>query len=126
MNQALIGRCTNTEMSPLESSIARRRDTILRRNAGDPICRRRAVGALFGRSSRDFGELFPTRIRYTGLSTAYGFSVTIFGGFAPFISAFLVRTTGSPISPAFYVMAAGLVTGIAAIFMTDRSQEHLA
>jgi MFS transporter, MHS family, proline/betaine transporter len=71
-------------------------------------------------------ELFPTRIRYTGLSTAYGLSVTIFGGFAPLISTFLVRTTGSPISPAFYVMAAGLVTGIAAIFMTDRSQEHLA
>jgi MHS family proline/betaine transporter-like MFS transporter len=71
-------------------------------------------------------ELFPTRIRYTGLSTAYGLSVTIFGGFAPLISAFLVRTTGSPVSPAFYVMAAGLVTGIAAIFMTDRSQEHLA
>jgi MHS family proline/betaine transporter-like MFS transporter len=71
-------------------------------------------------------ELFPTRIRYTGLSTAYGLSVTIFGGFAPLISTFLVRTTGSPISPAFYVMAAGLVTGIAAISMTDRSQEHLA
>jgi MFS transporter, MHS family, proline/betaine transporter len=70
-------------------------------------------------------ELFPTRIRYTGLSTAYGLAVTIFGGFAPFISAFLVRTTGSPIAPAFYVMAAGLVTGIAAIFMTDRSRQEL-
>jgi MFS transporter, MHS family, proline/betaine transporter len=70
-------------------------------------------------------ELFPTRIRYTGLSTAYGLAVTIFGGFAPFISAFLIRATGSPTSPAFYVMAAGLVSGIAAIFMTDRSQQEL-
>lgn len=71
-------------------------------------------------------ELFPTRIRYTGLSTAYGLAVTIFGGFAPFIAAFLIRATGSLTSPAFYVMAAGLVSGIAALFMTDRSQQDLA
>jgi MFS transporter, MHS family, proline/betaine transporter len=70
-------------------------------------------------------ELFPTRIRYTGLSTAYGLSVTIFGGFAPFFSTFLIKTTGSPIAPAFYIMAAGLVTGVAAVMMRDRSRQQL-
>ena len=36
-------------------------------------------------------EMFPTNVRYTALSVSYGFAVAIFGGFAPYISTFLVR-----------------------------------
>ena len=43
-------------------------------------------------------ELFPTKVRFTALSIGYSLAVTIFGGFAPFIAAFLIRTTGSPVS----------------------------
>ena len=32
-------------------------------------------------------ELFPTKVRFTALSIGYGMSVTLFGGFAPFIAA---------------------------------------
>jgi MFS transporter, MHS family, proline/betaine transporter len=70
-------------------------------------------------------ELFPTRLRYTGLSTAYGLAITLFGGFAPLISTFLIKLTGSPIAPAFYVIAAGLVSGGTALCLRDRSQEEL-
>src|SRR3954447_18883162 len=58
-------------------------------------------------------ELFPTRIRYTALSLSYGFSVAIFGGFAPFVAQWLIGATGNPISPAFLVMAAGLASALA-------------
>jgi MHS family proline/betaine transporter-like MFS transporter len=50
-------------------------------------------------------ELFPTRVRTTGLSISYSFGVAIFGGFAPFINAWLIEVTGSKLAPSFYLMA---------------------
>ena len=58
-------------------------------------------------------ELFPTRVRYTALSLSYGFSVAIFGGFAPFVATWLISTTHNPIAPAYLVMAAGLASALA-------------
>jgi MHS family proline/betaine transporter-like MFS transporter len=49
-------------------------------------------------------------VRYTALSIGYNTAVAIFGGFAPFIATYLVSATGSPYAPAFYVIAAALVT----------------
>ena len=65
-------------------------------------------------------EMFPTNVRYTALSVSYGFAVAIFGGFAPYISTFLVRVTGNPLAPSFYVMAAALASGIAVLFVHER------
>ncbi len=67
-------------------------------------------------------EMFPTNVRYTALSTSYGFAVAIFGGFAPAIATYLQHLTGDPMSPAYYVMAAGLVSGIAVLFVQERAR----
>ena len=66
-------------------------------------------------------EMFPTAIRYTALSICYALSVTIFGGFAPFIGTFLVRVTGDPLSPSYYIMATALISGIAVFFVKSTS-----
>ncbi len=58
-------------------------------------------------------ELFPTRLRTTGLSISYAFGVALFGGFAPFINAWLIKVTGSPLAPSFYLTFAGIVSLIA-------------
>jgi MFS transporter, MHS family, proline/betaine transporter len=65
-------------------------------------------------------EMFPTNVRYTALSVAYGFAVAIFGGFAPYISTFLVHVTGDVLAPSYYVMAAAVISGIAVLFVTER------
>jgi MFS transporter, MHS family, proline/betaine transporter len=64
-------------------------------------------------------EMFPTRVRYTGLSVSYGFAVVLFGGFAPLISTWLVETTGNPLAPAFYVMAGGAASAISVLSMRE-------
>lgn len=66
-------------------------------------------------------EMFPTRVRFTGLSVSYGFAVVLFGGFAPLISTGLVALTGNPLAPAFYVMAGGAASAVAILTM----REHL-
>jgi MHS family proline/betaine transporter-like MFS transporter len=57
-----------------------------------------------------YAELFPTRVRYTALSIGYNIAVAIFGGFAPFIATWLIRETGNPLAPAFYVITAAVIT----------------
>jgi len=70
-------------------------------------------------------EQFPTNIRYTALSISYGFAVAIFGGFAPLISAELIRLTGDPIAPAYYVIAGGVLSFVATIFVRERAGQPL-
>jgi len=57
-----------------------------------------------------YSELFPTRVRYTALSIGYNLAVAIFGGFAPFIATYLIQATGNTLSPAYYVIAAAVIT----------------
>jgi MHS family proline/betaine transporter-like MFS transporter len=70
-------------------------------------------------------ELFPTRVRFTGLSVSYGLAVTFFGGTAPFVATLLVKQTGNPVSPAFYIMALALVSGVAMLMTRDRTNIEL-
>jgi MHS family proline/betaine transporter-like MFS transporter len=66
-------------------------------------------------------EQFPTNIRYTALSISYGFAVAIFGGFAPLISTGLIRLTDNPVAPAFYMIAAGVLSFVATLFVRERA-----
>jgi MFS transporter, MHS family, proline/betaine transporter len=70
-------------------------------------------------------ELFPTRVRFTGLSVSYGLAVTLAGGTAPFVATLLVHQTGNPVAPAYYVMALALVSGIAMLVTRDRTNIDL-
>ncbi len=55
-------------------------------------------------------DLFPTRMRTTGLSISYSFGVALFGGFAPFINAWLISATGNKLAPSFYLMLAAAIS----------------
>jgi MFS transporter, MHS family, proline/betaine transporter len=70
-------------------------------------------------------ELFPTRVRFTGLSVSYGLAVTFFGGTAPFVATLLVEQTGNPVSPTFYIMTLALVSGVAMLMTRDRTNIDL-
>lgn len=65
-------------------------------------------------------EMFPTPVRYSAISIGYGFAATIFGGFAPFIATFLVTATGHATAPSAFLIFAGIVSGIALIFVRIR------
>ena len=58
-------------------------------------------------------EMFPVATRTTGMSLAYNVAVTIFGGFGPFIIAWLIGATGSKAAPSFYLIFAALVSLVA-------------
>jgi MFS transporter, MHS family, proline/betaine transporter len=69
--------------------------------------------------------LFPTRIRYTGLSIGFNIAVALFGGTTPLIVAGLIAATGSVMMPAYYLMFAALCGGIAVFFMGESTRRSL-
>ncbi|WP_323993213.1 MFS transporter [Nguyenibacter sp. L1] len=56
-----------------------------------------------------YAELFPTHVRYTGMSLGFNIATIMGGGTAPYLGAWLVDRTGSNLAPGFYVSAVTLV-----------------
>lgn len=81
------------------------------------------VSVFFGIFSTVMAELFPPNVRSVGMSMAYNVAVMIFGGFAQFIVTWLIRATGSPMAPAFYVMFGVVLGVIAACFIRPHSRD---
>jgi MHS family proline/betaine transporter-like MFS transporter len=70
-------------------------------------------------------EIFPTRVRYSGLSIGYNIAVAGFGGTAPYIASLLISTTGSRLSPAFYVIGSAAATLVTLLFIRETAKEAL-
>ena len=87
------------------------------------------VGCVVGIGSGVYAaamcEIFPTSVRYSSLSLGYSVAVSIFGGTTPLIFTSLLAATGNPISPAFYIVAAGLVGVVAALTFPETAREPL-
>jgi MFS transporter, MHS family, proline/betaine transporter len=66
-------------------------------------------------------EQFPVEIRAVGVSLSFSLSVTIFGGFAPFVATWLIAQTGDPLSPSYYLMATALLSIIALMAIQRRA-----
>lgn len=60
--------------------------------------------------------LFPVPIRFTGTALASNFAVALIGSSAPYVSTWLIATTGSPIAPAIYVLIMSTGALLAVIF----------
>jgi MFS transporter, MHS family, proline/betaine transporter len=54
--------------------------------------------------------IFPAPFRYTGFAIGYNISTALFGGTAPLVITYLISVTGNDYMPAFYLMAAALVS----------------
>ncbi len=59
-------------------------------------------------------ECLPSHIRSGGIGIIYAIAITVFGGSASFVVAWLTEATGSPLAPAFY-MCGALVFGVVAM-----------
>ena len=64
-------------------------------------------------------ETFPPAVRYTGISFAYQVGVGLLGGFSPFILTLLVGATHDIFSPAYFIMAMGIIVLIIALFAKE-------
>jgi MFS transporter, MHS family, proline/betaine transporter len=81
-----------------------------------------AIGVALGTLglSTFLAELFPTRLRYSGLSLTYGLASTVFGGSAPLLGTFMAQRTGNAMLPAWYAAAVS-VAALACAFLSPET-----
>jgi len=70
-------------------------------------------------------EQLPRHVRCTGLAVAYNLSIGLFGGTTPMIAAWLIRESGSPLAPAYYLAAACAVSFLTALTLRETANRPL-
>jgi len=83
-------------------------------------------GAMYGPQAAFITELFPTRIRYSGVSLAYQLTSIVAGSLAPIIALWLYKEYGSATPVAIYVGVACLVSGVSALLARETRGVELA
>lgn len=78
--------------------------------------------ANYGTMPTFFAQVFPASIRYSGMAIGYTLGTVLGSATAPLIATYLLGVTGTWLSIAAYMVAAGLVSFVAALFLVvDRS-----
>ena len=76
-------------------------------------------GAMYGPQAAFIAELFPTRIRYSGVSLAYQLTSIIAGSLAPIIALWLYRQYDSAMPVAIYVGLSCAISGVSALLARE-------
>ena len=82
-------------------------------------------GAILGSYGGMLIELFPTHIRYSGMSMAYNVGFALFGGLAPLVNSYLHIRMGASFSPYYLLAIAGWLTLITSFLAPDRYRQSL-
>ena len=76
-----------------------------------------AASLVNGPMSGVAADLYPTRIRFSGVAISFNLAFSIFSGVAPLAAALLLRSTGSAAAPAYYMCFCGLLTFVGSLFL---------
>ncbi len=82
------------------------------------------LNCLIGVMASTLPAMFPTRVRYSALATAFNISVIICG-VTPTAAAWLVETTGNLMMPAYYLMVVAVVGLATAWLMRETANRPL-
>ncbi len=83
-------------------------------------------GAMYGPQAAFITELFPTRIRYSGVSIAYQLTSIVAGSLAPIIALWLYSEYDSAVPVAIYVGVACVISGVSALLARETKGVELA
>lgn len=70
-------------------------------------------------------EVFPTRTRYTASAITFNLAFTLFGGTAPLVATWLIKTTGNAMSPAWYLVVIAVMGSIGGLMLSETSKLSL-
>lgn len=75
--------------------------------------------AMYGPQAAFLAEMFPTRIRYSGVSLAYQLTSIVAGSLAPIIALQILKSTGSVLGVSVYVAVAAAISVTAALLARE-------
>ncbi len=71
-------------------------------------------------------DLFPTRIRFSGVALGFNVAFTLFSGTSPLIATSLIRDLGTPVAPAVVMVLCAVLTAGATFGLATRGGYVLA
>ncbi|KNC17854.1 MFS transporter [Arthrobacter sp. RIT-PI-e] len=80
------------------------------------------LGLSYGPQSALYAEMFPARVRYSGVSIGYAFGSILGGAFAPLIAQLLLNETGLSWTIGAYIAALGVVSFVAVSMVSKKLQ----
>jgi len=80
------------------------------------------IGLFAGVLPVSMVEATPRAVRCSAISVGYNLAVGVLGGLSPLVATWLIRRTHDDLSPAYYVIAAALISLVAAVNWPDRSR----
>ena len=87
-----------------------------------------SAGLVAGLTNGSFAclltDLFPTRIRFTGVALVFNISFTVFSGTAPLMATTMIRELGTVTAPALLMIGCGLLA-LAGSLWTERLGGHV-
>jgi len=83
-------------------------------------------GAMYAPQAAFITELFPTRIRYSGVSIAYQLTSIFAGSLAPIIALWLYKDLGSSVPVSIYVAVACAISGVSALLARETMAVELS
>ncbi len=83
-------------------------------------------GAMYGPQAAFISELFPTRIRYSGVSIAYQLTSIVAGSLAPIIALALYQRYDSALPVSIYVGVTCAISGLSALMARETKGVELA
>ncbi|CDY78857.1 L-Proline/Glycine betaine transporter ProP [Caballeronia glathei] len=97
--------------------------TLMNAGGATAVCMQMVLGliesALMGVAFSTLAELYPTRVRYTGIALGFNVGGVVTGGSAPFFCTWLVSATGSSIAPAYFLGATAIITLFSALTLKE-------
>ena len=77
-----------------------------------------AVGSMFtGTFAAILADLFPTRVRFSGVALSMNIGLSVVSGAAPLTATWLVSATGQSTAPAYFMIVAAFIAVIGALFL---------
>lgn len=75
--------------------------------------------ALMGVALSAYAEMFPTRVRFTGIALGFNVGAALAGGTAPYVCTWLVDASGSAVAPAWFLVGTAVITLGTALTMRE-------
>lgn len=79
------------------------------------------LGMHLGPYASAVAEQFTTSVRSTGMAISYNVAVVVFGGFAQFFVTWMLHVTGSPLTPAYYLLFGAALGVVGSLMLVKTS-----
>ena len=83
------------------------------------------LGLSYGPQAALYAEMFPSSVRYSGVSIGYALGTVLGGAFAPMISQMILNRTGEPNMIGVYMIIVSAISFIAVSIVKDRPDRDL-